>query len=200
MPPLFPSGSLECPCMQRWSWLGHKLLSVETWQCRGAWRMASLESYSCICCGSAKDTITSLASLLASSFPGTANSSSHQSGVSHLSDFHGTHWLKSVISGSRGVFLPSSSEVSGDPHRKEATVGFKTGSSSKSEPLPWDPSLPHGILRLADWLGAGLSANLTWWHLLFCPSPPWSTVVPALRPCPRLGSGSSAVEPLDFPF
>ena len=137
----------------------------------GAWRVTSLESNSCNCCGSAKDALTSLASLLASSFPDTANSSSHQSGVSHFSDFHGTHWPKSIILGSRGIFLPSSSEVSSDPHRKEATVGFSSSSSSKSEPLPWDPSLPSGALGSADWLGAGLSANLTWQHLLFHPSP-----------------------------
>ena len=137
----------------------------------GAWRVASLESNSHIHCGSAKDVLTSQASLLASSFPGTANSSSHQSGVSHLSDFHGTHWPKSVIPGSGGIFSPSLSEASGDPCRKEATVGFSSGGSYKSEPLPWDHSSPSGVLGLADWLEAGSSANLTWWHLLFCPSP-----------------------------
>ena len=120
------------------------------------------ESNSHNCCGSMKDA-TSLASLLVSSFPGTANSSSHQSGVSHLSDFHGTHWLKSLMLGS--------SKVSSDPHRKETTVGFSSGDSSKSEPLPWDPSLSSGVLGSADCLGAGLSANLTWRHLLFHPSP-----------------------------
>ena len=127
----------------------------------GAWRVAFLESNSHICCGSVKDNLTSLASLLTSSFPGTANSSSHQSGVSHLSDFHETHWLKSATLGSRGIFLPSLSEVPSDPHRKEATIGFSSSSSSKSEPLPWDPSLPSGILGSVDWLGAGSSANLT---------------------------------------
>ena len=119
----------------------------------GAWRVASLESNFCIHCGSVKDALTSLASLLMSSFPSTANSSSPQSGVSHLSDFHETHWPKSATSGSRGIFLPSSSKVPGDPHRKEATVGFSSDSSSKSEPLPWDPSLPSGILGSAAWLG-----------------------------------------------
>ena len=137
----------------------------------GAWRVASLVSNSHSRCGSRKDALTSLASFLTSMFPGTANSSSHQSGVSHLSAFHWAQRLRSIISGSGGIFSPSSSEVSGDPHRKEATVGFSSGSSPKSEPLPWDPSLPGGILRLADWLGAGSSANLTWWCLLFCPSP-----------------------------
>ena len=112
--------------------------------------MAFLESNSHIHCGSVKDALTSLASLLMSSFPGTANSSSHQFGVSHLSDFHETHQLKSAILGSRGVFSPSSSKVPSDPRRKEATIGFSSGSSFKSEPLPWDPSFPSGILELAD--------------------------------------------------
>ena len=136
----------------------------------GAWRVASLESNFCIHCGSMKDTLTSLANLLASSFPGTANSSSHQSGVSHLSDFHGTHSLKSIMLGSGGVSSLSSSEVSSDPCRKEATVGLNSGGSSKSEPPPSDPSSPCGTLGSADWLVAGLSANLTWRHLLFHPS------------------------------
>ena len=127
----------------------------------GAWRVASLESNSRICCGSVKDALTSLASLLTSLFPGTANSSSHQSGVSHLSDIPETHQLKSAASGSRGIFSPSLSKVPGDPCRKEATIGFSSGRSSKLEPLPWDPSLPGGILGLADQLGAGSSTNLT---------------------------------------
>ena len=133
--------------------------------------MASLESSSHNCHGSPKDTLTSLASFLASSFLATADSSLHQSGVSHLSAFHGTHRLKSRIVGSKGIFLPSSSKVSGNPHRKEATIGFSSSSSSKSEPLPLDPSSPSGVLGSADWLGTGSSANLTWWCLLFCPSP-----------------------------
>ena len=137
----------------------------------GAWRVAFLESSSHNCHGSMKNALASLASLLASSFPGTADSSLHQSGVSHLSAYHGTHRLKSRTAGSRGIFSPSSSKVSGNPHRKEATVGFSSGSSSKSEPLPSDSSSPSGVLGSADWLGAGSSANLTWQHLLFCPSP-----------------------------
>ena len=138
---------------------------------QGAWRVASLESSSHNCCGSSNDALTSLANFLASSFPSTADSSIHQSGVSHLSAFHGTHRLKSRIAGSRGIFSPSSSDISGNPHRKEATISFSSGSSSKSEPLPSDPSSPGGVLGPADWLGAGSSANLTWWHLFFCPSP-----------------------------
>ena len=136
----------------------------------GACRVASLEPKSCNCCGGPKDALTSLASFLASTFPGTAINSIHHSGLSHLSAFHGTHSLKSKIVGSRGIFLPSSSKVSGDPHRKEATVTFSSSGSSKSEPLPLDPSSPGCALGLADWLGAGSSANQTWQCLLFCPS------------------------------
>ena len=146
----------------------------------GAWRVASLESNSCFCCGSMKDTLTSLAYLLVSSFPSTADSSSHQSGVLHLSDFHGTHLPKSIMLGSGGVSLPSLSEVSGDSCRKEATVGFSSSGSSKSEPPPSDPSSPCGTSGLVDWLAASLSANLTWQHLLFCPSPlglRWSSLL-----------------------
>ena len=88
----------------------------------GAWRAASLEPNSHNCHGSPKDALTSLASFLASSFPGTADSSIYHSGVSHLSTFHGTHRPKSKIAGSRGIFSPLSSEVSGDLCRKEATI------------------------------------------------------------------------------
>ena len=136
----------------------------------GAWGVASLDPNSCNCHGNPKDALTSLANFLAS-FPGTADSSTHQSRVSHLSAFHWTNRPKSRIAGSRGIFLPSSSKVSGDPCRKEATIGFSSGSSSKSEPLPLDPSSPSGVLGLADWLGVASSANLTWQHLFFCPSP-----------------------------
>ena len=110
----------------------------------GAWRVASPAPNSCICCGSLKDACTSLASFLQSSIPGTVNSLVHHSGVSHLLAFHGTHWLNSKTAGSRGISLSSSSEVSGDPLRKEATAGFSSGGSSKSEPLPLDPA--HWIL------------------------------------------------------
>ena len=150
----------------------------------GAWRVASLESNSHNCHGSQKDALTSLASFLVSSFPGTANSSLHQSGVSHLSAFHGTHRPKSRTLDSRGVFSPSLSEVSGNPCRKEATVGFNSSGSSKSEPPSLDPFSTQwhlGVGRLArgrfvcksDLAASPLSSF-----------PTWSMVVPALRPSP----------------
>ena len=94
----------------------------------------------------------------------------HHSGVSHLSAFHGTHWPKSKIAGSGGIFLPSSSKVSSYPRRKEATISFSSGSSSKSEPPPLDPSSPDCVLGSADWLETGWSSNQTVWHLFFPPS------------------------------
>ena len=74
------------------------------------------------------------------------------------------------ITGSGGIFLPSSSEVSGDPCRKEATVGFSSGSSSKLEPPPLAPFSPSGALGMVDWLGVASSVNLTWQCLFLCPS------------------------------
>ena len=127
-----------------------------------AWRVASLESNSCNHHGGLKDALTSPASFLVSSFPGTADSSAHHSGISHLSTLHGTHWPKSEIACSSGIFSPSPSEVSGDPHRKEATIGFSSGSSSKSEPPPSDLSPPGGVLGSVDWLVVASSSNLTW--------------------------------------
>ena len=121
----------------------------------GAWRVASFEPNSYNCRGSLKDAHTSLASFLESSFPGTANSPVHHSGVSHLSACHGTHRLNSKTAGSGGIFLPSSSKVSGNPLRKEATVSFSSSGSYKSEPLPLDPSSPSCVLGSAEWLGAG---------------------------------------------
>ena len=62
-------------------------------------------------CRSQNDACTSLASFLWSPISGTADISTHQLGVSHLSPLYGTHWLNSVTTGSGGILLPSSSEV-----------------------------------------------------------------------------------------
>ena len=121
--------------------------------------------------GNPKDALTCLASFVALSSPGTVDSSIHQLGVSHLSTFQWTHSAKSETGGSGSISLPSSSEVSSHPCRKEATAGLSSGSSPKSESLPSNPSLPDSISGLVDWLAASLSTKLTWWHLFFCPSP-----------------------------
>ena len=133
--------------------------------------MALPASSSCSCRGSPKDALTCLASFLVLSSPGTVHSSIHQLGVLHFSAFQGTHSAKSKMVVSGGIFLPSSSDVSGDPHRKEATAGFSSSSSPKLKSPPSDPSLPDGMSGSADWLGAGLSTKLTWQHIFFHPSP-----------------------------
>ena len=115
----------------------------------GAWRLASLFPNSRIHCGSQKEACTSLASFLQSSIPGTIDNLVHQSRVLHFSAFHGTHWLKSKTVGFRGILLPSSSEVSSNPLRKEATASFSSGGSSRSEPLPVAP--PHWALSSGQW-------------------------------------------------
>ena len=150
----------------------------------GAWRVASLKSNSCNCCGSLKDALTSLASFLVSSFPGTADSSPHQSGVSHMSAFHETHRAKSIILGSGGIFSPSLSKVSGDPCRKEATVGFSSGGFLQVRASALGPlfTLWHlGVSRLA-WGRFISKSDLAASPLL--PFPTWSMAVPTLRPSP----------------
>ena len=133
--------------------------------------MALPASSSCSCRGSPKDALTCLASFLVLSSPGIVDSYIHQLGVLHFSAFHGTHSAKSKMAGSSGIFSPLSSDVSGDPCRKEATAAFSSSSSSKSKSLPLEPSPPNGMSGSADQLGAGSSAKLTWWHIFFCPSP-----------------------------
>ena len=96
-----------------------------------------------------------------------------------LLSLHGTHWLNSKTMGSRGVTLPSSSEVSGNPLRKDATTGPSSGGSSRSEPLPVAPSSLDPVFGPVGQLGAGGSSNCTWWHLLFCSSLlcPWQSLL-----------------------
>ena len=127
----------------------------------GAWRVAFSASSSHNCCGSPKDTLTCLASSLVLSSPRTVDSSFHQLGVSHFPAFHWTHSAKSRTAGSGSFSLPLLSDVSGDPCRKEATVGTNSGSSPKSVSLPLDSLLPDGI--------SGLAGQLTWWCPLFLP-------------------------------
>ena len=146
----------------------------------GAWRLASLIPNSHVCCGSQKEAHTSLASFLQSSIPGTIDNSVHQSRVWHFLAFHGTHWLSSKTMGSGGILSPSSSEVSSNPLRKEATTGFSSSGSSRSELSPVAPSSPGPAFWSVGWLGAGWSSNCTWWHLLFHSSllcPWWSLLL-----------------------
>ena len=149
----------------------------------GAWRLASLIPNSCIHCGCWKEAHTSLASYLQSSIHSTIDNSVHQSGVLHVLAFHGTHWLNSKTAGYRGILSPSSSEVSGDPLRKDATTGHSSGGSSRSEPLPVAPSSLDPVFGPAGWLwAAGLQnapGNVSSFALpYFIPSSPYSWISP----------------------
>ena len=146
--------------------------------------MASLVPNSCILCGSLKDVHTSLASFLLLSLPGTVDSLGHHSRVSHLSAFHGTHQLISMTEGSGDVSSSLSSEVFGNPLKKEATIGFSSSGSSKSEPLPLDPCPLNSVLGSAVWLGTGRSSKLHLVAPLLSPLSTWSLAVPALRSSP----------------
>ena len=127
----------------------------------GAWRVALLAYSSPNHHGSPKDTLTCLASFLVLSSPGTTDSSIHQLGVSHFPAFHWTHSAKSRTAGSGSISPPSSSDVSSDPHRKQATVATNSGSPPKSASPPLGPSSPYGVSGLVGWL--------TWQCPLFLP-------------------------------
>ena len=166
----------------------------------GAWRVASFEPNSHNCHGSPKDALTSLASFLESSFPGTADSSIHRSGILHLSTFYGTHWLNSTTGGSGDVSLPSSSEVFSDPLRKEATVGFSSSGSSRSEPLPLDPCSLGSVLGVGRAAWGRLILKPDFVALLLLALSTLSSVIPALGSGPWLWVGPSMAQPLYFLF
>ena len=138
----------------------------------GAWRVASLNPISCIHCGSLKDAHTSLASFLLLSLPGTVDSLGHHSRVLHILALHGTHWLNSETRGSRDISSSSSSKVFGNPLKKEATIGFSSSSSSKSEPLPLDPCSLDSVWGQQYGWEQVWSSNQTLQHLLF-----WSSLL-----------------------
>ena len=87
----------------------------------GAWKGVSSGSSSCICLGSWNEALTSQASLLVSSSPGTVDNSAHQSGVSHFSAFHLTHLANFDTASSGGISSLLQSNVSDGPSKKEAT-------------------------------------------------------------------------------
>ena len=127
---------------------------------RGAWNGASLGSSSCIRLRSWNEALTSQASPPMSSSR-TADNSAHQSGTSHFSAFHHTHLADWDMGGSGNIFLSSSSGISDDPCRKEATSAWSCGGSPKSESLPSDHVLPEGISGSADQLAIGWLEQLT---------------------------------------
>ena len=111
------------------------------------------------------EALTSWASLLMSSSR-TVDNSAHQSGTSHFSAFHHTHSADWDMGGSGNISSSSSSGISDDPCRKEATSTLSCGGSPKSESLPLDPVLPEGMSGLADQLTVGWLEKLTR-HRLF---------------------------------
>ena len=140
---------------------------------RGTWNGASLGSSSCIHLGSWNKALTSQASLPVSSC-GTVDNSGHQLGTSHFSAFHHTHLADLYTDGSGSISSPSSSAISDDPCKKEATFTLSCSGSPKSESLPLDPILPEGVSGLADWLAVGWLEKLTRRHLfLLLSSGPW---------------------------
>ena len=132
----------------------------------GAWNRASLGSSSCICLGSWNKALTSQASLPVPS-SGSVDNSAHQSRISNFLALYCTHSVGLDTDGSGSISSSSSSDVLGDPCKKEATSALSCGGSPKSESLPLDPIPPEGISGLADWLAMGWLEKLTWHHLFF---------------------------------
>ena len=158
----------------------------------GAWRVAFSASSSHNCCCSPKDALTCLVSSLVLSSPGTVDSSIHQLEVSHFAAFHWTHSVKSRTVGSGGISPPSLSDFSGDPHRKEATVGANSGSSIKSDISAFQLFVVWWHLRVS-----GL-ANLAASSLP--PSFSRPPVILASWSHPRPQTGSHLAEPFNFFF
>ena len=150
---------------------------------RGAWNGASLGSNSCMCFGSLNEALTCWANFSMSS-TGIVDSFAHHSGTSHLSAFHRTHSAGWDMGGSSDISLLSSSVVSDDPCKKEATSAWSCGGSPKSESAPSDPILLEGIS--ADRPAVGWLQKLASCHLFllllsgpqlslhFCPGPEWA--------------------------
>ena len=147
---------------------------------RGAWNGASSGSNSCMCFRSLNEALTCQANFSMSS-SGTVDSSTHQSGTSHLSAFHCTHLAGWDMGSSSDISLLSSSVILDDPCKKEATSAWSCGGSPKSESVPSDPILLEGVS--ANWPAVGWLQKLASCHLFlllssdpqlslhFCPGP-----------------------------
>ena len=131
---------------------------------RGTWNGASSGSSSCMHFGSLNEALTCWTNFSMSS-SGTVDSSTHQSGTSHLSAFHCTHLVGWDMGGSGDVSSFSSSVILNDPCKKEATSAWSCSGSPKSESPPSDPVLLEGISGLADWLAVGWIQKLASCHL-----------------------------------
>ena len=77
--------------------------------------------------------------------------------------FHCTHLVGWDMGGSSDLSLFSSSVVSGDPCKKDATSAWSWGGSPKSESS--DPIPLKSMSGLADWLAVGWPLKLALHHL-----------------------------------
>ena len=115
---------------------------------------------------------------------GTVDSPAHHSGTSHFLAFHCTHLAGWDMGSSGDISSLSSSVVSDDPCKKEATSAWSCGGSPKSESAPSDTVLLEGILAdrpAVGWLQK-LASHCLFLLLLsgpqlslhFCPGPEWA--------------------------
>ena len=114
----------------------------------------------------------------------TVDSSTHQSGTSHLSAFHCTHSAGWDTGSSGDISSLSSSVILDGPCKKEATLAWSSGGSTKSVSVPSDPIPLEGIS--ADQPAAGWLQKLAshcpflllssdpQLSLHFCPGPEWA--------------------------
>ena len=131
---------------------------------RGAWNGASSGFSSFMHFRSLNEVLTCWANLSISSSR-TVDSSAHQWGMSHLSTFNRTHLAGWDTGGSGDIPLLSSSIVSEEPCKKDATSAWSWGGSPKSESLTSDPVPLESISGLADWLAVGWLLKLASHHL-----------------------------------
>ena len=131
----------------------------------GAWNGASSGSSSCMHFGSLNEALTCRSNFSMSS-SGTVDSSAHQLGTSHLSAFHHTHLVGWDTGGSGDISSFSSSVISDNPCKKEATSTWSCGGSPKSESAPSEPVLLEGLSGSVDQLAVGWLQKLAS-HRLF---------------------------------
>ena len=92
---------------------------------------------------------------------GSVDNSTHQLGISNFLALHCTHLVGLDTDGSGSISSSLSSDVLGDPCKKEATSTLSCSGSPKSKSLPLDPVPPEGISGLADQLAMGWLEKLT---------------------------------------
>ena len=156
---------------------------METWWSQGCmkWGLFRIQLMH-TCLRSWNEAFTSGASLPVSSSR-TVDNSAHQLGTSHFSALHCTHLVDWDMGGSGNIPSSSSSGISDDPSKKEATSALSCGGSPKSESLPSDPVPPKGVSELAGQLAVGWLDKLSWHHLfLLLSSGLWLSLCLCSRP------------------